>query len=106
MNDENARRFALRLTRDRALPPITEADVEEYRRVHYPHHAAEQYIPGQRGRPPPVPGDNYVAALSHERFHKWFGTVCDETCPHARYELPYARVRQSWWRRLLRLRFT
>lgn len=98
MNEENARRLAQRLPQ---APPITEVDVEEYTRIHYPHHIAEDYVPGRRGRPMPIPGDAYVAALSHDRFHEWFGTVCDETCPHAKHGLPEARVRRPWWRRWL-----
>lgn len=80
MSPRNARRIEERLERDR--PKITEADVEEYSRVHYPEHIAEAYVPGRRGRPMPIPGDAYVAKLSHERFHEWFGTECDGTCPH------------------------
>jgi hypothetical protein len=99
ISDENARRLAERLRRDQPL--ITEADVEEYTRVHYPHHIAEDYVPGRRGRPVAIPGDAYVATLSHERFHDWFGTECDATCPHRRY-LPSASIaRRPWWKRLL-----
>lgn len=97
MSKENARRLAERQERDRPL--ITEDEVEAYRAVHYPQHVAEAYVPGRRGRPMPVPSDDYVAKLSHERFHEWFGTECDDTCPHRR-SLPTAVVRRSWWRRL------
>ncbi len=93
MSERNAQKIADRHERDR--PKITEADVEEYERVHYPEHIAEDYVPGHRGRPPAVPGNGYVAQLSHERFHDWFGTECDDTCPHPR---PVRRV--PWWRRL------
>lgn len=71
-------------------------DVYAYRREHFPERVARDYIPG---RPVPIPGDDYVAELSHARFHEWFGTRCDDTCPHLRYErapdaapLPVARV--------------
>ena len=85
MSERNAQRLAARLERDR--PKITEADVEEYRRVHYPDHAT--------GREDGFLGDGYVARLTHDRFHEWFGTECDDTCPHPR---PPRRV--TWWRRL------
>lgn len=100
MSDENARRLAERQERDRPL--ITEEDVEDYTRVHFPEHIAEACVPGQRGRPAPVPGDAYVAKLSHERFHEWFGTECDGTCPHRVHVLPIARIsRPSVFRRAL-----
>lgn len=92
MNEENARRLAARLARDRPL--ISIADVDSYRELHYPGSRAHRDKAVARGIVA-IPGDDYVAALSHERFHDWFGTVCDETCPHPK---PPPR---SWWRRLL-----
>ena len=96
MSDRNAERFAQRQGIRRS--PITAADVEDYTRVHYPELLAEAYVPGRRGRPMPVPDDEYVAALGHERFHEWFGTECDDTCPHRRFMPPR---RTPWWRRLI-----
>lgn len=82
-----------------ASKAITVDDVHAYRLVHFPQQVALLYKPG---RPVPVPGDAYVAALSHERFHEWFGTTCDATCPHAVMPLPRARVlRRTCWRRFV-----
>ena len=95
MSPRNAQRIAARLELDR--PKITEAEVKEYRRAHYPELAHDDE---RTDRPPRIPGDGYVAKLSHERFHEWFGTECDGTCPHRR-SLPAAAVRRApWWRRL------
>lgn len=78
---------------------ITEADVEEYRRRHFPESLSRMYEPGFGGRPMPVPSDNYVAELAHSCFHEWFGRACDDSCPHLQHEraigatpLPVARV--------------
>jgi hypothetical protein len=76
MNAENARRIAEREERDRQK--ISEVAVEAYDRLHYP-----------------IPGNRYVAHLDHTRFHEWFGTECDDTCPH-----PPFPVRAPWWKRL------
>lgn len=95
MNEENARRLAARQERDR--PKIGVADVEAYREVHFPGSIAKRDAFLARGGVE-IPDDGHVAKLSHERFHEWFGTECDETCPHAKHELPAARVRRPWWR--------
>ena len=92
MNEENARRLAARQERDR--PKITEADVDTYRELHYPGSRAHRDEATARGIVE-IPGDGYIAALSHERFHEWFGTVCDETCPHG-----FVPPKPRWWRRL------
>lgn len=92
MNEENARRLAAREARDQ--PKITVAEVAAYREVHYPgSNAKRDAFVAQGGVE--IMGDSYVAKLSHGRFHDWFGTVCDETCPH-----PKDPPRMSWWRRL------
>jgi hypothetical protein len=99
MSRENARRLAERQERDQ--PKIAPADVEAYREMHYPGSSAsrDEFVANGGVE---VPGDTYVAALSHDRFHEWFGTECDDTCPHRRL-LPVATVRRPWWRRLLRM---
>lgn len=100
MSPDNARRIAERQERDR--PKITVEEVETYRRVHFPEDAERVYPPGYTP-PPPIPGDGFIAQLPHDRFHRWFGTECDDTCPHRR-RLPVAEVvPRSWWRRLLRV---
>lgn len=71
---------------------ITEEDVERYRLELFPEHVARDGLPG---RPVRIPGDRYVAALSHERFHEWFGTECDRHCPHRVDPLPTARALRS-----------
>lgn len=98
MSPENASRLAARQERDRLK--ITVAEVEDYRRIHYPERYTRTYPAGYTP-PLPIPGDGYIAALSHDRFHEWFGTECDDTCPHRRYMPPASVVRPSWWRRLL-----
>lgn len=102
MSEENARRLAERIERDR--PRIATADVEEYRRIHYPEF--DFVLVGHQTDIPRIPGDEYIAALDHGRFHEWFGTECDATCPH-RKRLPIAelprRQRRPWWKRLLGL---
>lgn len=91
MNAENARRLAERQERDRLR--ISLADVEAYRRVHYPDRR-------ENTRVARIPGDEYVAKLPHDEFHEWFGTVCDDTCPHPR-PIPSAQLKQApWWKRL------
>lgn len=94
MNEENARRLAQRRAREQPL--ITEAEVEAYERVHYPDRV------DRPGAPPPIPGNGYIAKLSHDRFHEWFGTVCDETCPHAKRLPVVDRMGRPWWQRLFR----
>jgi hypothetical protein len=69
---------------------ITAEDVEAYRLLTRPEHVARSYRPGI---PVAVPGDQYIAALSHTRFHEWFGTACDHRCPHRVDPLPVARAR-------------
>lgn len=97
MSTENERRLAERQARDQLK--ISVADVEEYAEIHYPGSRAHDAEAAARGIPK-VPSDRYVAQLSHERFHEWFGTECDDTCPHPR-PVPAARAgRRPWWRRL------
>lgn len=101
MSEENARRLAARQERDRPL--IAETDVDAYRETHYPGSRAQRDAFIANGGVE-VCGDGYVAKLSHDRFHLWFGTECDDTCPHRRH-LPAASVRcSSRWKRLLRWR--
>lgn len=71
---------------------ITVEQVEAYMLLVFPEHVSRSYLPG---RPVAIPGDAYVAALSHERFHEWFGTTCDWRCPHRVDELPVARIARS-----------
>jgi hypothetical protein len=92
MNAENARRIAEREERDR--PKISEADVEAYDRLHYPEHFTPERI-ARNADIPPIPGNRHIAQLDHARFHEWFGTECDDTCPH-----PPFPVRVPWWKRL------
>lgn len=98
MSPENARRIAERQERERLK--ISEADVEAYERVHYPEHFTPERLARVEGIAK-IPGNRYVAGLSHERFHEWFGTECDDTCPHPRPPPGARLVRRSWWRRLL-----
>lgn len=80
---------------------ITEADVDEYRRIHFP----ESY---ERSRAFAAAGglvfpfSVYVSLDDHAGFHRWFGRACDDTCPHLRFSrapdaapLPVARVVRS-----------
>lgn len=99
MSDENARRLAARQERDRAK--VSLAEVDAYRELHYPGSIARRNEARALGIVE-IPGDGYVAALSHQGFHEWFGTECDDTCPHRRSSLPAASVRRKpWWRRWL-----
>lgn len=88
MNDENARRLAARIARDNPPRLITLEDVKAYRLVHYPNHVDKPDVPA-------IPGDESITTMPHSQFHDYFGTVCDETCPHPK-PLPVARVRR-WW---------
>lgn len=97
MSKENARRLAARQELDRLK--ISLADVDEYREVHYPGSRARDAEARARGIVA-IPGDGYIAQFSHERFHEWFGTECDDTCPHRR-RLPAEIARRPWWKRLL-----
>lgn len=95
MNDHNARRIQARLEVERLRIP--ESAVEQYERIHYPEHFTPERLERVK-HILRIPGNRYVAKLDHARFHDWFGTTCDETCPH-----PKEPARKSWWRRLLRL---
>ena len=95
MSEENARRLAARQERDRLK--ISMGDVDKYRELHSPGSRERAALASARGITP-IPGDSYVAQLSHERFHEWFGTGCDDTCPHRRDEPPVARTVKPWWR--------
>lgn len=99
MSPENARRLAARQERDNPTPKISEADVEAYSEIHYPGHNAHRDAFIARGGVE-ICGNSYIAKLSHDDFHEHYGTVCDETCPHARL-IPPARLQsRSWWKRL------
>lgn len=100
MSPENARRLAARQERDNPKLKITVDDVEAYDELHYPGSKAKREAFVARGGVE-IMGSSYVAKLSHDDFHEHYGTVCDETCPHARL-IPRAHVtRKPWWRRLL-----
>lgn len=99
MSPENARRLAARQERDNPNPKIAVEDVEAYDELHYPGSKAKRDAFIARGGVE-IMGSSYVAKLSHEDFHEHYGTVCDETCPHARL-LPPATLRsRPWWKRL------
>lgn len=74
---------------DPCAPTITPDDVKRYRQLVAPHHAAGFFKPTGIV---PIPGDGYIADLSHEEFHHWFGTECDHICPHRVDPLPVART--------------
>jgi len=97
MSEENARRLAARQQREQ--PKISEADVDEYREIHHPRSRAQRDAFIAKGGVE-ICGDGYVAKLSHTAFHQWFGTECDDTCPHRR-RMPIAAIRIPWWKRLL-----
>lgn len=93
MSSENARRIAARLEEQRLK--ISEADVDAYERLHCPEHFTPERLARTKDIPR-IPSNRYIAQLDHARFHEWFGTECDDTCPH-----PPEPIRRSWWRRLL-----
>lgn len=88
---------------------VTAGDIDAYRRIHFPESATRHDAFVAQGGVV-IPGDGYVAKLGHGRFHQWFGTKCDGTCPHLNYmrgrdaaPLPYARLhRPSWLIRMIR----